>query len=829
MDWRAFVQRHLHAPIRLNQSRSEYHALSKQVQSRIKRVGYFTPGAFREPTRQQHLVDHCNLICLDVDNSAEAAPLASSAVMLTEQLSPFNYVAYHTASSTPDLPRIRIVVDAEHIPPGCYAAAVNTIAARVGIAQANTESILVHQPMFCPTVFADSTEHPVFASRMDGRAFTQEDIAETTTEGKVTLKPTAAADPSLDDLAFLRAPLEGFTLDMAKDALAVVSSSCDYWDWLHIGWALHHQFLGSAEAYDLFDEWSRRGNNYVSPDDTEAKWASMKVHPSGKAPVTIRTLIKRAAATGKWSHTETVKAATFAAMEAWLYSATEHDLEVVAAKRIAALPLASHAQIAKLVATIIRTAKSKYEIPLKESALHKDIRKAKALLNPYTVPKEDHWPEVFRGVCYVTRLHKFYHVLKQEAYSPDAFDTAFGRHLLPTEEQIANAENVLDPSKPLMRPRDYVANKLQCTVAYDFTYDPSQPNLPIIEEDGRVFVNTYSDSGYPRPTEEGAEAAGEVILDHLYRLVKEAAYRRHIMDWLAFIVQHPGVKIRHALAIQGVKGCGKTVLANLLATLLGSRHLAVVDNDTISRGWSEWACGSQVVAIEEIKVAGHNRHETMNRLKPFIANDVIPINERGTATRTTRNRTNYILFTNFHDALVVTDDERRYFVIESRMQTREQKMQWIPEGHFNRLFDVIQNQGSALRYFFENWQISSDFDPNADAPRTVYLDNLIHDCANEETATVRRVIEQGGDPLIMTDLVGVENLRRRLQAEDLRLSMHRIGKVLRDEGYARVDKLIQVDGLRQCFYRKQGMLNGTTDIAEVVRQRAKLPIEGVFQ
>jgi hypothetical protein len=59
----------------------------------------------------------------------------------------------HTASSTPDAPRIRVIVEAAGLPVAVYPAAVKQIAARLGIDGPNKESLIAVQPMYLPVIF----------------------------------------------------------------------------------------------------------------------------------------------------------------------------------------------------------------------------------------------------------------------------------------------------------------------------------------------------------------------------------------------------------------------------------------------------------------------------------------------------------------------------------------------------------------------------------------------------------------------------------------------------------------------------------------------------
>ena len=58
-------------------------------------------------------------------------------------------------------------------------------------------------------------------------------------------------------------------------------------------------------------------------------------------------------------------------------------------------------------------------------------------------------------------------------------------------------------------------------------------------------------------------------------------------------------------------------------------------------------------------------------LKPFITNSMIQIEEKGRDHRTVPNFTNYLLLTNYKDALPITNDDRRFCVMYGRIQNEQ--------------------------------------------------------------------------------------------------------------------------------------------------------------
>lgn len=106
---------------------------------------------------------------------------------------------------------------------------------------------------------------------------------------RVSSSKTSTPSPAMDDdplMAF--EPPVGLTLNKAKRFTALADNE-DYDTWLKVGMALHHEFGGSTEALDLWDEWSSTATNYANRDDLEKRWEAFG--KSGRRPTTMRWLM----------------------------------------------------------------------------------------------------------------------------------------------------------------------------------------------------------------------------------------------------------------------------------------------------------------------------------------------------------------------------------------------------------------------------------------------------------------------------------------------------------------------------------------------------------
>ena len=79
------------------------------------------------------------------------------------------------------------------------------------------------------------------------------------------------------------------TLDITdQEVKADLACLCayDYKRWINVGMALHHQYKGSPEGFDIWDDWSQTSNKYPHEDPSEiplqGKWSSFSKKGDGE-------------------------------------------------------------------------------------------------------------------------------------------------------------------------------------------------------------------------------------------------------------------------------------------------------------------------------------------------------------------------------------------------------------------------------------------------------------------------------------------------------------------------------------------------------------------
>ena len=820
-------------------TRKAFLSLGEKERNEAKQVPFFVPACFQSsPSKRTYeYASHCNLIFLDIDPEKEhrdgkwvetgrcpAAPFVNDPELLYQALHGFNFVAHLTASSTPEKPRMRIIVDADAIPLSSYPDAVKTVAKLLGLPSITKESKVAVQPMYNTVMFKEDTEeqHPVIAHSLSGRALTVQDISsESLPVGK---NGTNGHSHTSDGLEFLRASVPEITLAIAKDALSHISADCSYHEWIEIAASLKHQFSPHQEdeAYEIFDEWSATGDKYASADETRAKWDSLRTSPVGREPKTIRSLLRMAVQAG-WDD-ERVKHQGYSALVAWMGTAGNPTILLEqGVRKILATPQLSTTQEGMLLDQLKVHAKDRFQFRVSITDLRKDLQRLRDKAITEKPQEKKKTPPWANGLCFVTTTKEFYRPSNGEKYKPDSFNLKYARKLLPTPKSLIAAGipvNEATLSKPIVEPTDYVLNYLQLPVFYDYAYAPQSPNEMLFVHEKQKFVNTYAPT-YPESDDARAEQAGQLFQRHLANLVAEPEYRKTLTDFMAYQVQFPGRKVRWAVLVQGAEGAGKTYLAEVLKAVLGKRHVKTVDGTTITSGWNEWTFGYQMVVIEEVRVVGTNRFDIMNRLKPWIANDDVTLNEKFRSSRDTMNVTNYILFSNYHDCLALNGNDRRYFVIKSPMQHKSQVLA-LGKDYFTELFDFLTNHPGAMRAWLLNWQISEDFAPHGHAPRTKYVQDLIDDTASDIAAAVRRLCLEGDYPLVQYDVVSSNAIQLALSMDDglHKISPQQLAKVLREEGFQQSGRHL-VGTERHYLWHREGVSDPLTVATKRVKGNMK--------
>lgn len=350
-------------------------------------------------------------------------------------------------------------------------------------------------------------------------------------------------------------------------------------------------------------------------------------------------------------------------------------------------------------------------------------------------------PDWAQSWVYNETQMEFHHIPTGHSIKASAFNAKFNRRWECQTAQVSATDLILD----------------QVDTVADTMYWPDGDY--IITHRGLSYVNTYRkhDLLENKPTTNAEFQAVQVVIEHARRLIAESVEVELLLDFLAYVIQNPGQKVRWAIVLVGVQGNGKSFWVELMKRLLGS-NASEVAGTTVSQRFTGWAMEKTFIAIEEIRVPSESKYAVLDKLKPFISNTEVNVEQKGKDDRVVPNFASYILLTNHDDALPLDDGDRRYCVIETGPRTKAE----IPnQDYFNKLFGVLDHHPEAILHYFTHRTISKNFNPNGRAPETKGRYRMMQESKTAQRLAVEEAIEELRSNVINEKFVFVGALKNQ--------------------------------------------------------------------
>ena len=531
-----------------------------------------------------------------------------------------------------------------------------------------------------------------------------------------------------DDALMGLSPTLDWSIDFAREVMFDLNADADRATWVNDLAALHHETSGSAAGLELAVEWSATAASFVDRADVETRWASFGKYRGGN-PMTGRWLLKRRLdcnthlkynAKGQWQTAIEGAADEFALRE-------KLCPQIASDKRLDDM---GREALSQMLFDAFKRLGTKYPIANCRKLLV--AQGAKADGKKQGADWQADW-------YYVTDEDRFYRHDTQEYLSFQGFNAKYNRYLPQGDggklEKQAS-QHVLD-------------NSLVETVRRGMYVPWCEPRF---NKDGAECVNTYRPSSTPLPvlemTADGLKAVA-VVRRHIGILAGgRPEVVQTLIDWMAFNVQNPGRKVRWAPLIKGVEGDGKTVMGEMMGCVMGRSNVKNVSPKVLGTDFTGWAQGNCLIVLEEIKLSGHNRYDILNAVKPMITNDNIEIHAKGKETYDVHNTSNYIAFTNYGDALPLSDTDRRWYVIFTPFASSGEMAAAVADvagslgAYFDELHESISKHPAELRKWLLDHVVSSSFKPNGSAPMTDEKALMVSSAMSEDEAEVREILEQ---------------------------------------------------------------------------------------
>lgn len=298
------------------------------------------------------------------------------------------------------------------------------------------------------------------------------------------------------------------------------------------------------------------------------------------------------------------------------------------------------------------------------------------------------------------------------------------------------------------------------------------------------------------------------VPDMRFDPVVAQAFHDHILDtfgpdgmwleqWLGWAAQHPSEKILWAPLLCGVQGDGKSLLADALGLAVGEGRLHKGSTTSVTSNFNDFLENKLVLAIEELRVSGQNRHTMMDKLKDVVTNTSIEIRPKGLKNRTVPNFVNVLAMTNHLDALPLDNSDRRWAVFTSRfiLGDGDLRAERLETGYFDALMDALRCDPEAVVGWLHSIDVSA-FNPKARAPETAAKGDMIADAGGETESEVLHLISHKTGVGLTPYAFTMPALRAQLRVEGYDDEPNRLAAILRHAGFAPLKESIRIGGLK---------------------------------
>jgi hypothetical protein len=238
-------------------------------------------------------------------------------------------------------------------------------------------------------------------------------------------------------------------------------------------------------------------------------------------------------------------------------------------------------------------------------------------------------------------------------------------------------------------------------------FDPTRAEQ-IFERDGLQYYNAYAAPRDPAPRDpKHKKTAVAAFKEHVGYLTTSEDEEKHLLDYFAYCVQNKGKKVDWTPLLISKEGVGKSAFYSLFSKIFGEHNCATVDAENLLEGWTDFIAEKLFVVSHEVEMT---EKQGLKKLKTLITERRVRINAKYERKYETTNCANFLLLSNEANALRLSAESRRFFVIFSRAEPR-------PKKYYSDLFAAIENGAGWIEDYLLARDLK-DFSPHGPAPKT---------------------------------------------------------------------------------------------------------------
>lgn len=272
------------------------------------------------------------------------------------------------------------------------------------------------------------------------------------------------------------------------------------------------------------------------------------------------------------------------------------------------------------------------------------------------------------------------------------------------------------------------------------------------------------------------------FLDHLKLLYGDDHI--HLVQWMAYTLQRPEIKIPYAVVLEGDEGIGKNLILWLFDLAIKSQVGKVKLSD-FAGDFDDCKFGKKVILIDELEY--HKKFE--ERAKANIHNyNQTAFTRKGLAATEIYDVINYAFTTNHRDCLPLNSPDgenisRRFLILSTDVNVSNTPSIGKKTGYHSKLANyMINNLDGILAYFYHIDRIK-DFELGR-APHTKGYDVFYQNGLSLN----QRIVNNALDCLKFSDIVSSQTLFDMACYDDISFEMM---SDLKDLKWAKITKILE--------------------------------------
>jgi hypothetical protein len=244
--------------------------------------------------------------------------------------------------------------------------------------------------------------------------------------------------------------------------------------------------------------------------------------------------------------------------------------------------------------------------------------------------------------------------------------------------------------------------------------------------------------------------------------------REYFLDWCTHLICRPDVKMPvSVLLVSSLTGAGKGFIADALKHMVGTRNYKNITSGTLKGGFQSFVMGTTLAVVNELYEQGN--YGFADSLKTWQSEESQFINIKYGPQQNTKNMVHFLTFSNRSSAIVLDEEDRRWFTFESPEKEAMSAEWWSDKWKYLKNPETRLPHtgalGSLRRWFDERMieiELTGRFQPFARPPETEHKRSLIEDSRTTFYLRVKELLDEGSIPVMSDGLTTLRELETSL-------------------------------------------------------------------